>query len=278
MDFSKLTLTELEDFLKINGVPILTYSERVYLSFNQIIEAKKRGLILSRDELDRRAEELFRELSQRNAQTFTLPVIDLYVAHQAKTQFRPGQLYNKDDVLKASPEVVNEFAKIFLTNDRQRIVRMLDWMELTQLTIEELIGVFEESRIWYLIPTTRAVDSEGTEDQLYRHVVQLSDWEATNYNVEVKGDNKYLTLRPEFDPLEIDDEFRGLPATRDNIRLAFAQDYPEISRYGALTIPRSFQDYVDLLVDGGRDAVEVIFQYDHLDPSDSRLLQHVVIV
>lgn len=252
MDFTKLTAEELVEFLRSNRVTI------------------------SEEPLEKQAKSLFTRLVETGGTTFTYPVLDLYIATQLKGRLVSPQQYTREEILSAPVEAIEEFAKVFTTSDRRRIIHILRLMEMLKFTIGEMLSAFENSKIWYTIPSNKKINTELTEDQLYRHVIdELGEWQAAGFDVRRVNDKQYLALTPNFRNLQVDDEFMELPVTKENISLAFNEEYPEMARHGALSIARSFKDTIHF-EDG--DWEDLNLTYNHIDVPDSRLLEHIVIV
>lgn len=264
MDLRKLYNQEILDFMKINNRQIPhPYDIR---SFDGI--------------KDKIFNDLFNELVSKNANTFTFPVIDLYIATQLKP--RSSQKYTRDSILKADPSTIQEFAQIMNlpidNNTRSRILRILDYMELIfPINFVKLFGCLEESKIYYEILTDKPVNEEFTTDKLYRHSIDgFDEYETNSFAIHREENKQYLVISLRVCDNVWSSKFERKAATPENMKAAFVE-YPEIiSSEGKLIIPQSFKDDV-YLEDPDDDVIDesVIFKFDRVNTPDQRLLEYI---
>ena len=239
------------------------------LSSGQVIEFLEKNGWQSSDDIYAQASNLFNTLSQNNANTFSLPVIDLYIATKLKPTLVSPQRYTRESILNANPQVISQFANLMNlpldNNVRTRIIRILDFMELIYpLTIREVINKLPDTEIYYEILTSQPVDEYWTVDRLYRHSNDdfNQDYPPGGFNIHKRDNKQYLSLIME--PHE--DFISGLgdldlPANPENIRLV---------------VPRTFQDSVTI-GDDPSNREETTFQFVGIKPIDSRMLEYITV-
>jgi hypothetical protein len=273
MNFNKLTDNQVQDFLALNAVDIsdtLTTPTKRYTPDGVIIWTYP-------PTIREKASELFNQLRSLNATTFTVPVIDLYIATELRSKVVPTQRYNINDIMRID---LSGFATAFNIpmdyNTRERVIRILNFMELLDsVTIEDLINTLESSTLKYEILTDRVVDPEPTIDSLYRHTLDRFEdygYDTNSFEIFTENNKQFLTLTAKLnDGHSFEEEHLKLPATRENMLNSF----PRISSVnGKLTIP--FQFHYEIAY--GEDYEEVIFKLDQIIPNNEIVANYFEII
>lgn len=156
MDFLKLTTSQLNEFLNVNGFDITGISRH---------EARNEVAVIFL--------RLYRAKAKAKDGTFTIPVMDLYIASQLKQIMKPVYLYTLEYLTNAGPEVISRFATIMgIPIDgitRERVIRILDFMEiLIPMDAGDLIDNLTKMTIYYeIIEDVGATIDEFTAIRLY---------------------------------------------------------------------------------------------------------------
>lgn len=237
MDFTELTYEERLEFLNANGVFPSLY-----------------------DNVNQEVEKLFTRLEKENAQTFTEPVIDLWKAYQAKPFIDENLRYDKAKIENLSESELKEFSDFFGVSDKNRILRILNYLHvLYPINHDKAFGLFENAFVYYKIEVDFELDTEITEDQLWRHVIDgLDSFKITYMETKKIESSWFLVLKLEFSlGDQMDEEY--LEANNNKI-----------------VIPSFFMDSVAKITDEGFDFVDdVRYTFDHIKTSDQRLLDWI---
>jgi hypothetical protein len=272
MNFHELTYKEVDDFLQLNGIN--DHNIKTVYAYTYTYPDPYQL-----------AEQLFHRLEQGNAQTFTEPVIDLWIANRVKPIFalHPETRYDKNIIQTVSIEKLDQFANLFNLplneNLRPRILRILNYLHiLTPITMGQLLSMFLAARFYYKIevdPNT-LIDPEITEDGLWRHVIDgLDDFDTKHIKVKKENDTWYLILGLDFKDDILDDDYNNFidtNITADNFRRLFHIDGDRI------TVALRFED--DIVVTDANDNdnyefVNATFTLSHIVSDDNRMFDYV---
>jgi len=130
-------------------------------------------------------------------------------------------------------------------------------------TINEILGLLEQSTFNYEILTNLDILSEPTEDCLYRHVFKnFPGYKASSITIYHKDNEQYLNLKLKIrDDITLDKEDLNKVATIDNMKLCFINHKDMISSDGKFIIPYNFEGSVHI----EDDRVDVEFVFSHVD-------------
>jgi hypothetical protein len=262
------------------------------LSYNQIVEFLALNNANPAMDIYKQAANLFNELKGMNGNTFTISLVDLYIATQLQNVIDPTQIYTRESILNADPTTILQFATIMGlpmdNNVRERIIRILDFMELIYpLTIGEVITKVETSVFYYEISTNESVSVDSTIDSLYRHVIEefnIHKCDTGSYEIHKEGNKQYLSLELKYnDESSPEYEYWEFPATKENMMTAFNYDAVSetnsVSSNGKLIVPSEFSDYVYIEIDGGYDErSDIIFIFNRIEPFDKRIIDYIEFV
>src|SRR3990172_5253880 len=269
MDFQKLTPKDVYDFFVLNGRTLQSTT-----TINPLTGRRYPDIYVQ-------AAELFQELVLRGENTFTEPVVDLYIADQLSPTLPPDIRYDRSEIERATPDELTAYAAglDLPINERtkERVLRILDYLEvLYPLTILKLMLILSETVFYYQIqvPGEIEVNPTYTRERLWSHSInELEGYQIEQMEVRTENQGWFLVFRMnlDLDSFYYDETLEELAATPENLD-RFLAGFPSYFDHHLVIPPRFMEEVAINLPNGQVTTLESVeYRFSRIEGSDNRL-------
>ena len=272
MDFQKLTPKDVYDFFVLNGRTIQSTT-----TINPLTGRRYPDIYVQ-------AAELFQELVLRGENTFTEPVVDLYIADQLGPTLPPDTRYDRSEIDRATPDELSAYAAglDLPMNERtkERVLRILDYLEvLYPLTILKLMLILSETVFYYQIqvPSGIEVNPTYTRERLWSHSInELEGYQIEQMEVRTENQGWFLVFRMtlDLDSFNYDESLEELPATPENLD-RFLAGFPSYFDHHLVIPPRFMEEVAINLPNGQVTTLKVEYRFSRMEGPDNRLSEYL---